>query len=317
MKALVITKFGGPEALDVQDVPAPSAETGKILVKVEAGGLNFADVMTLQGGYAGVPKPPLVAGREFAGREKQSSRRVMGYAQWGAFAEQATVRPELLWPIPEGWTSEQGAAFPVNFFTAYFAYWTAGLIERSAGARVLIHAVAGGVGTAAVQIGKILGIEMYGTSSSEEKISRVRNMGLAHAINYKQKDYEEAIKEMTNNEGVDAVFEMLGGEHTNKSIRCLRQFGRVIVYGTAAGEKGSVDPRLLYARGTSVHGLWLTQLSQNEQVMASAWKHLSEWLQQGRLEPVIDRVFPLDEAANAYRRLQEGKNFGKLVLKIM
>jgi NADPH2:quinone reductase len=317
MKALVITKFGGPEALDVQDVPAPSAETGKILVKVEAGGLNFADVMTLQGGYAGVPKPPLVAGREFAGREKQSSRRVMGYAQWGAFAEQATVRPELLWPIPEGWTSEQGAAFPVNFFTAYFAYWKAGLIERSAGARVLIHAVAGGVGTAAVQIGKILGIEMYGTSSSEEKISRVRNMGLAHAINYKQKDYEEAIKEMTNNEGVDAVFEMLGGEHTNKSIRCLRQFGRVIVYGTATGEKGSVDPRLLYARGTSVHGLWLTQLSQNEQVMASAWKHLSEWLQQGRLEPVIDGVFPLDEAANAYRRLQEGKNFGKLVLKIM
>ena len=317
MKALVITKFGGPEALDVQDVPAPSAETGKILVKVEAGGLNFADVMTLQGGYAGVPKPPLVAGREFAGREKQSSRRVMGYAQWGAFAEQATVRPELLWPIPEGWTSEQGAAFPVNFFTAYFAYWKAGLIERSAGARVLIHAVAGGVGTAAVQIGKILGIEMYGTSSSEEKISRVRNMGLAHAINYKQKDYEEAIKEMTNNEGVDAVFEMLGGEHTNKSIRCLRQFGRVIVYGTATGEKGSVDPRLLYARGTSVHGLWLTQLSQNEQVMASAWKHLSEWLQQGRLEPVIDRDFPLDEAANAYRRLQEGKNFGKLVLKIM
>jgi NADPH2:quinone reductase len=317
MKALVITKFGGPEALDVQDVPAPSAETGKILVKVEAGGLNFADVMTLQGGYAGVPKPPLVAGREFAGREKQSSRRVMGYAQWGAFAEQATVRPELLWPIPEGWTSEQGAAFPVNFFTAYFAYWKAGLIERSAGARVLIHAVAGGVGTAAVQIGKILGIEMYGTSSSEEKISRVRNMGLAHAINYKQKDYEEAIKELTNNEGVDAVFEMLGGEHTNKSIRCLRQFGRVIVYGTATGEKGSVDPRLLYARGTSVHGLWLTQLSQNEQVMASAWKHLSEWLQQGRLEPVIDGVFPLDEAANAYRRLQEGKNFGKLVLKIM
>ena len=317
MKALVITKFGGPEALDVQDVPAPSAETGKILVRVEAGGLNFADVMTLQGGYAGVPKPPLVAGREFAGREKQSSRRVMGYAQWGAFAEQATVRPELLWPIPEGWTSEQGAAFPVNFFTAYFAYWKAGLIERSAGARVLIHAVAGGVGTAAVQIGKILGIEMYGTSSSEEKISRVRNMGLAHSINYKQKDYEKAIKEMTNNEGVDAVFEMLGGEHTNKSIRCLRQFGRVIVYGTATGEKGSVDPRLLYARGTSVHGLWLTQLSQNEQVMASAWKHLSEWLQQGRLEPVIDGVFPLDEAANAYRRLQEGKNFGKLVLKIM
>jgi NADPH2:quinone reductase len=316
MKALVITKFGGPEALEIQEVPAPGTEEGKTLVRVEAGGLNFADVMTLQGGYAGIPKPPLVAGREFAGREEASSRHVMGYTQWGAFGEQAAVRPQLLWPVPDRWTSEQGAAFPVNFLTAYFAYWKAGLTEKSGGARVLIHAVAGGVGTAAVQIGKILGIEMYGTSSSDEKISRVRELGLQHAINYKQKNYEEAIKEMTNGEGVDAVLEMLGGEHTNRSIRCLREFGRVIVYGSATGEKGSVDPRLLYARGTSVHGLWLTQLSQNESVMAQAWKYLSEWLQQGRLEPVIDRVFPLDDAASAYRRLQEGKNFGKLVIKI-
>ena len=128
---------------------------------------------------------------------------------------------------------------------------------------MLIHAVAGGVGTAAVQIGKLLGIEMYGTSSSEEKLERVKALGLQHGINYKQRDYEDAIKEMTRGEGVDAVFEMLGGEHTNKSARCLRDFGRVIVYGTATGKPAVVDARLLYAKGTSVHGLWLTYLSAN------------------------------------------------------
>ena len=139
----------------------------------------------------------------------------------------------------EEWSAEEGAAFPVNYFTAYFAYWKAGLLESAAGKaapRVLIHAVAGGVGTAAVQIGKLLGIEMYGTSSSEEKLARVKTLGLQHGINYKQRDYEEAIKEMTHGEGVDAVFEMLGGEHTAKSVRCLRDFGRVIVYGAATGQ---------------------------------------------------------------------------------
>ncbi len=143
----------------------------------------------------------------------------MGYMQWGAFAERVAASTALLWPVPKEWSAEEGAAFPVNYFTAYFAYWKAGLLERPAEAttpRVLIHAVAGGVGTAAVQIGKLLGVEMYGTSSSEEKLARVKALGLQHGINYRQRDYEEAIKEMTRGEGVDAVFEMLGGEQPTR-----------------------------------------------------------------------------------------------------
>jgi len=316
MKALVLTKFGGPDGLEVQQMPDPAAAEGQTLVEVQAGGLNFADVMTLEGGYPGVPKPPLIVGREFAGSEKASRRRVMGYTQWGAFAQVASVRPQLLWPVPDHWSSEEAAAFPVNFLTAYFAYWKAGLTEKSAGTRVLIHAAAGGVGTAAVQIGKILGVETYGTSSSEEKLARASELGLQHGINYKQKDYEDAIREMTNGEGVDAVLEMLGGEHTAKSVRCLREFGRVIVYGSATGEKGTLDPRILYARGTSVHGLWLTQLANNRSVMESGWKQLSEWIERDLLRPVIGEVFPLEKAREAYLRLSEGKNVGKLVLKV-
>jgi NADPH2:quinone reductase len=316
MKALVILRFGGPEVLELQQVPDPHPGPEQTLVQVQAGGLNFADLLTARGGYPGTPKPPLVAGREFAGVEIASGRRVMGYSQWSAFAEKTAAYRSLLWPVPEKWTAEEAAAFPVTFFTAYFAYWKAGLLEKRTGERVLIHAVAGGVGTAAVQIGKILGVEMYGTSSSDDKLARVRELGLQYGINYKQKDYQDAIKELTHGEGVDAVFEMLGGEHVAKSVKCLREFGRVIVYGAATGEPAVLDTRLLHAKGTSVHGLWLSYLSQNPRLMEMAWRQLSQWLTEGKFCPVIGKVFPLEEARAAYTLMQEGKNYGKIVLKI-
>jgi NADPH2:quinone reductase len=319
MKAVVIPRLGSVDVLELRQVEEAAPSPGQQLVRVEAGGINFADIMTAQGGYPGAPKPPLVAGREFCGIRLSDGQRVMGYMQWGAFAELAAASTALLWPVPREWSAEEGAAFPVNYFTAYFAYWKAGLLEKPADAttpRVLIHAVAGGVGTAAVQIGKLLGVEMYGTSSSEEKLARVKALGLQHGINYRQRDYEEAIKEMTHGEGVDAVFEMLGGEHTNKSVRCLRDFGRVIVYGAATGQPSQLDPRLLYAKGASVHGLWLTYLSAKRDLMNQAWQQLSAWTAQGHLHPVVGQVFPLEQAQDAYRLLLERKNFGKVVLKL-
>jgi NADPH2:quinone reductase len=292
--------------------------------------------MTTNGGYPGTPPPPLVVGREFAGVEESSGRRVMGYAQWGAFAEKTAGYSNMVWTVPESWTDEQAAAFPVNYFTAYLGYWQAGMtpgavsgqpreiwgqppsaVQRSAAPpRVLIHAVAGGVGTAAVQIGHLLGVEMYGTSSSDEKLARVKELGLQHGINYKQHDYEETVKNLTHGEGVDAVFEMLGGEHTAKSLRCLRDFGRVIQYGTATGKPPQLDVRAMYAKSASVQGLWLTYLSQKREIMEPAWQQLSAWIAQGKLTPQVGHVFPLDRAVEAYKLLQDGKNYGKVVLKI-
>jgi NADPH:quinone reductase len=317
MKAIVVTRLGGPEVLEVRDVPEPAAHPGQVLVRVQAGGLNFADLMTAQGGYPGTPKPPLVAGREFAGIEEATGRRVMGYTQWAAFAEKTAALPDLLWTVPEGWSAEQAAAFPVNYFTAYFAYWEAGfLAEANRGKRVLIHAVAGGVGTAAVQIGKILGAEMYGTSSSEDKLARVKELGLQNAINYKVRDYEDAIKDLTRGEGVDAVFEMLGGEHTAKSIRCLRDFGKVVQYGTATGKQPQLDLRALYAKAASVQGLWLTYLSGKRELMKQAWRQLSTWVAEGKLHPVVGHVLTAEQATQGYELLLERRNFGKVVLKI-
>lgn len=318
MKALVISRLGGPEVLEVRAMAEPAAQAGHSLVAVKAGGINFADILSAEGGYPGTPKPPLIAGREFCGVEHSSGKRVMGYTQWAAFAEHIAAPEQLLWPVPTDWSEEEGAAFPVNYFTAYFAYWKAGLLEPSPGAvpRVLIHAVAGGVGTAAVQIGKLLGVEMYGTSSSEEKLARVKQLGLQHGINYKEQDYEDAIKELTKGEGVDAVFEMLGGEHVAKSARCLRDLGRVIVYGAATGQPAHFDPRILYAKGSSVHGLWLTYLTRHRELMQQAWKQLSAWTAAGHLRPIVGAVFPLEQAADAYRLLIERRNFGKVVLKV-
>ena len=322
MKAIVITRLGGPEVLEARDVPEPTPGAGEELVRVEAAGLNFADTMACSGGYPGTPKPPLVAGREFCGTRASDGERVMGYTQWGAFAEVVSARSALLWPVPASWSAEEGAAFPVNFFTAYFAYWKAGLLEDSAkGARVLIHAVAGGVGTAAVQIGKLVGVEMYGTSSDDDKLERMKRMGLQHAINYKKQDYEQAVRDLTHGdlthgEGVDVVFEMLGGEHTAKSVRCLRDFGRVIVYGAATGHRAQLDAGTLYAKGASVHGLWLTYLSAKRELMHQAWRQLSAWAEEGKLRPVVGDVLPMERAGDAYRRLLERKNFGKVVLNI-
>jgi NADPH:quinone reductase-like Zn-dependent oxidoreductase len=317
MKAIVIPRFGGPEVLELRDAPEPKIGANEVRVRVEAAGVNFADIMSANGGYPGTPEPPLVAGREFAGVIEATGERVMGYTQWGGFADLVAAHRGYLWPTPDGWTAAEAAAFPVNYFTAYLAYWKAGLLDRAAGdpaPRVLIHAVAGGVGTAAVQVGKLLGIEMYGTSSSDEKLQRVKEMGLQHAINYKKQDYEQAIRELTHSEGVDAVFEMLGGDHTGKSIRCVREFGRVIVYGSATGKASSIDTRALYAKGASVHGLWLTVLSGNKKVMEPAAKQMAQWIAQGKLRPVVGHTFPLGKAGDAFRLMLERKNFGKVVL---
>jgi len=315
MKAVVIPRYGGPDVLEVRDFPDPAPGPGEELVRVQAAGVNFADTMSASGGYPGTPKPPLVAGREFCGTRVSNGESVMGYAQWGAFAELIAARSALLWPVPLGWSAEEGAAFPVNFFTAYLAYWKAGLLNSPKGARVLSHAVAGGVGTAAVQIGKILGVEMYGTSSSDEKLGRVKELGLQHAINYKTQDYQEAVKYLTYSEGAEVVFEMVGGVHPMKSVRCLRDFGRVIAYGSATGQRAQVEVGSLYAKGASVHGLWLTYLSANRDLMQQAWAQLSAWAREGRIRPVIGEVLPVERVGEAYKLLLERRNVGKIVLK--
>jgi NADPH:quinone reductase-like Zn-dependent oxidoreductase len=325
MKAVVVTRSGGPEVLEVRDVPEPQPAPGEVIVRVEAVGINFADTMSTRGEYSGTPPPPFTTGREFAGVIESTGERVMGYMQWGAAAEKIAVNPEMLWPQPAGWTSVQSAAFPVIFLTAYLAYWKAGMTDDAMEPirwsdnhrrRVLIHAAAGGVGTAAIEIGKILGVETYGTSSSEGKLERTKKLGLDHAINYREVDYEQRVKELTNGEGVDAVFEMLGGEHTVKSLRCCRRFGRVILYGTATGKPHQFDVGIMMARSLSAHGLWLSVLARDHELISRCLKAMQPWIADGRLNPEIGHTLPMEQAGEAHRLLLGRSNYGKIVLLI-
>jgi len=325
MRALVVTRPGGPEVLEVRDMPDPKPKPGEVIVRVEAVGVNFADTMSTRGSYPGTPAPPFITGREFAGAVESTGERVMGYTQYGAAAEKIAMKPKLLWPQPPGWTSVQSAAFPVNFLTAYLAYWKAGMTSDamepiqwpdSHQRCVLIHAVAGGVGTAAVQIGKLLAIETYGTSSSEEKLARVQQLGLDHGINYREVDYEQRVLELTNSEGVDAVFEMLGGEHTAKSLRCCRPFGRVIIYGTATGQRHEFDYGAMMAKSLSAHGLWLSVLAQNHELISRSLQAMQPWIEQGKLHPEIGHTLLVEQGSEAHRLMLQRANYGKIVLTI-
>lgn len=326
MKAIVVTGDKGSESLELREVAGPTAGVGEVVVNVKAAGVNFADVRASQGKYPGGPEPPFTAGREFAGTVEGTGERVMGYSQHSAFAEKIATPRSLIFPAPAKWDFEHCAAFPVNYFTAWLAYWKAGLVkgaveDRSpvgAGAkkRVLIHAAAGGVGTAAVEIGKQLGIETFGTASTDEKLARLKQLGLTHGINYTREDYEERVKEITGGEGVDAVFDGLGGEHTGKSIRCLGFLGRVILFGSATGEQPKVNLGQLYLKGTSIHGLWLSKLVANEQLIRSALESMHPWIESGALDPQVGAVLPMKQAAEAYRMLLERRNYGKVVLKL-
>lgn len=325
MRAVVVTRVGGPEVLEVRDVPEPQPAAGEVIVRVEAVGVNFADTLSTRGVYHGTPAPPFITGREFAGIRDDNGERVMGYVQWGAAAEKITIKPKLLWPQPKGWSSEQSAAFPVNFLTAYLAYWKAGMTPdamepirwpHAHQRRVLIHAVAGGVGTAAVEIGNLLRIATYGTSSSNDKLERVRKLGLDHGINYREVDYQEKVLELTKGEGVDAVFEMLGGEHTAKSLRCCRPFGRVIIYGTATGQRHQFDSGVMMAKSLSAHGLWLSILAKDHVLIGQCLKAMEPWIAAGKLHPEIGHTLSMEQAGEAHRLLLQRANYGKIVLLI-
>ena len=319
MRAAVVTRRGGPEVIELRsDHPEPVIKdpATHVLVEVETAGINFADTLQTQGMYPSGPRWPYVPGLEFAGRIAGTSDRVMGFTEQGACAERVVVRKDTLLPVPKDWSAAEAAAFPVNYYTAYFAYDMAGLLENGRGRRVLIHAVAGGVGTAAVEIGKLLGVEMYGTSSSEEKLEKARVLGLHHGINYKTGDFEEEISRLTGGEGVHAVFEMLGGEDTARSTRCLAEMGRLIVYGMASGQAPQFEFMAMFQKNLSVHTLWLMPLARHRDLMQKAYAKLSHWIAAGSVRPVVGATVPLEKTAEAHRMLTERRNYGKVVIAV-
>jgi len=162
----------------------------------------------------------------------------------------------------------------------------------------------------------LLGIETFGTASTDEKLKRAHDLGLTQGINYSREDYEARVNELTNGEGVDAVFDSLAGEHTGKSLRCCAFLGRVILFGSSSGERPKFDVMAMYSKGASVHGLWLSKLASNAALINSALQSMQPWITEGKLKPVIGGEFPLERAAEAFRMMQERRSYGKIVLHV-
>jgi NADPH:quinone reductase-like Zn-dependent oxidoreductase len=341
MRAVVITRHGGPEVLAVEQRPDPPVGPGEVRIAVRATGINFADLMARSGVYPDAPSPPCVIGYEVAGEVESVGEgvdavaegdRVMAGTRFGGHAGLVTVPAEQALPLPEHLSFEQGAAFPVNYGTAYAALVIMGGLGE--GDRALIHAAGGGVGLSATQIAKARGAEVFGTASAS-KHDAIRAQGVDHAIDYRSQDFADEVMRITAGEGVDVVMDALGPASFRKDYRILRPGGRLIMYGLAdvqTGDRRNIPAvlRNLASMPFATLPWWksLGMMNENRGVFGLNMLHwwdeegdfnrliepLATTLDAGDLNPVIAESFPFERAGDAHRFIQERRNVGKVVL---
>ncbi|MDG5819208.1 NADPH:quinone oxidoreductase family protein [Natronococcus sp. A-GB7] len=322
MKAIEVTEYGDSDELETVDRDVPEPDAGEVRIEIEAAGINFADVMQRRGVYPGGPEAPYVPGMEAAGTidatgegvDLDEGDRVVAMLDRGGYAEYATANAQMLFPIPEGMSFEEAAGFPVQFLTAHSCLFEWGELEE--GESVLIQAAAGGVGTAAVQLASNAGAEVFGTASSEEKLELAAELGCDHPIQYTETDFRETVEAETDGEGVDLVLESVGGDVFERSLDAMAHFGRMVTFGVASGEPASAENRRLLFENKSVRGFHLGQAAMHDPSrIMQAVPELTEGLASGDLEVIVGESFPLEEAADAHRYIEDRKSSGKVLLK--
>jgi NADPH2:quinone reductase len=320
MEAIEVTDFGDRDVLTAAEREAPEPDAGEVRVAIEAIGVNFADVMQRRGHYPGGPQPTYVPGMEAAGTidavgegvDREVGERVVAMTN-EAYAEYTTASVDALFDVPEGMGFEEAAGFPVQFLTAHNTLFEWGGLTE--GESVLIHAAAGGVGTAATQLASRIGAETFGTASTEAKLDLAAELGLDHPIQYTETDFAEAVNEATDGEGVDLVLDGVGGGTTQKSLSCLTDFGRMTVYGAASGEPGQPDTGTLLFNNHTVIGYHLGQaIERVPGRVLGAVPNLTGALTSGDLEVIVGETFPLAEAEAAHAHIEERESSGKVVL---
>ena len=310
MRALVLHSEN--ELPRLEDVPQPKPTRGELLIKVSASGMNFADTMMRRGVYLQKPKFPFIPGFEFSGVVETTGDRVMGMCSSG-YAEYVTVPAAQVMPVPPHFSDEEAAAFPVTYLTAMGMLRLNG--NAQAGETVLIHAAAGGVGTAATQLAKALGLRVIGTASTEEKLALARQQGADVGINYKTGDWTVPVMEATANRGVDIVLESVGGDSLGRDIQVIAPFGRIIVFGSAGGPSPDPPTGALIKNSAGVSAFWMATLMKEPRRLGAVLQELLALVAKANLRPVIGRVYPLAEGATAMQDLESRRTMGKLLLK--
>lgn len=338
MKAVVLTKHGPPSVLKISEVPTPEPVAHQVRVKVQAIGLNYAEVLSRKGLYRWAPKLPYILGMEAYGEIeavgpgielRRVGEKVIVGAQYGSYAESIVV-PELqALPALDGYAPEENAAFAVNYLTAWVGLVKLARLQPSD--RVLIQAAGGGVGTAAVQLAKQYGCTVYGAAGSDTKIERLYKLKIDHAVNYRRFDFEREIRALTQGQGVDVVLETVGGEVYRKSLRLLAPFGRIVPLGFAGLDLQKWNPFSWWRTWRAIPRASLGRMAvKSYGVLAShlgyqlrdtarlleTWQELTTFVQQHQIRPVVGTVLPFDAIAQAHELMESRQSYGKIVLKL-
>jgi synaptic vesicle membrane protein VAT-1 len=329
MRQVVITRRGGPEVLEVREAPDPQPAPGEVRVRVRAAGVNFAEVMARVGMYPDAPELPAVLGYEVAGEidlpAERAGEKVLAMTKFGGHSELVCVPAALAVPIPARLSFAEAAAIPVNWLTAWHMLVELANLRR--GQTALIHSAAGGVGTAAVQICRKLGVTAIGTASAGKHV-RLRELGLSEAIDYRNMDFEAEVKRVTNGRGVDVVLDPVGT--FRKSFRCLAPVGKLMMYGasaTVSGEKRNLfaaigtalkmpwfHPLQLLPDNKGIFGVNMGKLWGERELLARELEEVLKGFAAGEFKAIIDSEIPFAEARRAHERLQSRESFGKVVL---
>ena len=324
MKAVVCKQFGPPDSLRVEDLPSPRAGPGEVVLSVKAASVNFPDVLIIQNKYQFKPPLPFSPGSELAGTVKEVGAGVAGFkpgdkviafTTYGAFAEEVKTEAARLVPLPQGMDFVTGAAFLLTYGTSDHALRDRGALR--AGETLLVLGAAGGVGLAAIEIGKALGARVIACASSEEKLAVCREHGADATINYATEDLRERIQAITGKSGVDVVYDPVGGPYSEPAFRSLAWRGRLLVVGFAAGDIPKLPLNLALLKGASLVGVFWGDFARREpKQFADSVRQLGEWYQQGKLRPHVSQTFPLEKAAEALKLMAERQVKGKIVVTV-
>jgi NADPH2:quinone reductase len=322
MKALVCEEFGPPENLVITELPDPSPEVGEVLVDVKAAGVNFPDILAIAGKYQVKVPPPFVPGNEAAGvvaavgagvTRFKAGDRVIITPTGGGFAERCRTAERHCLPLPDGLDFEQGAGFTITYATTYHAFRQSTRVQ--ADETLLVLGAAGGVGITAVEIGKALGAKVIAAASSEEKLEFARKAGADETINYSRVSLRDAVKDLTQGEGVDVVYDPVGGELAQMALRSLAWHGRYLVIGFACGDIPAFPANIALLKEANIIGVWWgTWAARNPDEARQNMMELAAMVGQGQLRPRITAKYPLSRYADAFATIIGRRALGKVVL---
>ena len=324
MRAIVCRRLEGPDALALEDVPAPTPAAGEVTIDVDCAALNFADILMTQGKYQEKPPLPFTPGMELAGRiravgdgvgEIAPGTRVLAVVDHGAFAEVARARAVDVVAIDDAMPAEVAAGFPIAYGTAHGALdWRGGL---AAGETLLVHGAAGGVGLTAVEVGVAMGARVIATARGGERLRLARDRGVVATIDTAEEDVRARVLALTEGRGVDVCFDPVGGELGETSLRCLAWEGRYLVIGFAAGDLPTLKANRLLVKNIAAVGFyWGGYRRRDPARLKASLETLLGWYREGRLAPHVSRRFPLAEAPAALAELKQRRSTGKVVLDV-